>query len=257
MLTLENITKKFNIGTIDESTLFDNFNFNVQKGEFVSIIGSNGSGKSTLLNLICGTVAADSGNIMFDNKNINKLPEYKRAKFIGRVFQAPQMGTCGNLTILENMALADNKNKFYGLTPCISKKRISYYQSILEVCDMGLENRMNTKVESLSGGQRQALALVISSMTDIKLLILDEHTAALDPKSSDTIMRLTNKIVNEKKITTLMVTHNLRFAAEYGNRLIMMHEGQCIMDLKGKEKETANVDDMLNKFYQISIENGN
>ena len=257
MLTLENITKKFNIGTVDESKVFENFNFNVQKGEFVSIIGSNGSGKSTLLNLICGTLNPESGNILFDGKSINKLPEYNRAKFIGRVFQSPQAGTCGNLTILENLALADNKNKLYGLAPCISKKRTDYYKSILEVCDMGLENRLNTKVGSLSGGQRQALALVIASMANIRLLILDEHTAALDPKSSDTIMKLTDKIVREKNITTLMVTHNLRFAAEYGNRLIMMHEGKCIMDLKDSEKKNANVDDMLDRFYQISIENGN
>ncbi len=257
MLNLENITKKFNIGTIDESTVFDDFNFSVKKGEFVSIIGSNGSGKSTLLNLICGTLAPESGNIIFEGKSINKLPEYKRAKFIGRVFQNPQAGTCGNLTILENLALADNKNKFYGLTPCISKKRFDNYRSLLEVCDMGLEDRMNTKVGSLSGGQRQALALVISSMADISLLILDEHTAALDPKSSDTIMHLTDKIVKEKQITTLMVTHNLRFAADYGNRLVMMHEGQCIMDLCGDDKKNANVDDILDKFYHISIENGN
>lgn len=257
MLSLENITKKFNIGTIDESTIFEDFDFSVKKGEFVSVIGSNGSGKSTLLNLVCGTISPESGNILFDGKCINKLPEYKRAKFIGRVFQNPQLGTCGNLTILENLALADNKNKSYGLTPCISKKKIDYYRSILEVCDMELENRINIKAGNLSGGQRQALALVISSMSDIRLLILDEHTAALDPKSSDTIMQLTDKIVNEKKISTLMVTHNLRFAAEYGDRLVMMHEGQCIMDLRGNDKKNADVDVILDKFYHISIEKGN
>jgi len=257
MLRLENITKKFNANTIDESIVFDNFNFMVNKGEFVSVIGSNGSGKSTLLNLICGTLAPDNGNIIFNNKNINKLSEYKRSKFIGRVYQEPKAGTCGNLTIAENMALADNKNKFYGLSKCLSKKRIDYYKTLLEKCDLGLENRMATKVDALSGGQRQALALVIANMCDIDLLILDEHTAALDPKSSDTVMHLTDKLVKEKGITTLMVTHNLRFAVEYGNRLVMMHEGDTVLDISGKDKENVDVDDLLGKFYEISIEKGN
>ncbi len=257
MLRLENITKKFNIGTIDESTVFDNFNFQVKKGEFVSVVGSNGSGKSTLLNLVCGTIIPDFGNIIFNDKNINKLSEYKRAKFIGRVYQEPKAGTCGNLTIAENMALADNKNRFYGLSKCLSKKRIDYYKTLLEKCDLGLENRMTTKVGALSGGQRQALALVIANMCDIDLLILDEHTAALDPKSSDTVMHLTDKLVKEKGITTLMVTHNLRFAVEYGNRLVMMHEGNCVLDIAGEDKQNVVVDDLLDKFYEISIEKGN
>ena len=257
MLRLENITKKFNIGTIDESTVFDNFNFQVKKGEFVSVVGSNGSGKSTLLNLVCGTITPDCGNIIFNDKNINKLSEYKRAKFIGRVYQEPKAGTCGNLTIAENMALADNKNQFYGLSKCLSKKRVDYYKTLLEKCDLGLENRMTTKVGALSGGQRQALALVIANMSEIDLLILDEHTAALDPKSSDTVMRLTDKLVKEKGITTLMVTHNLRFAVEYGNRLVMMHEGNCVLDIAGENKQNVVVDDLLGKFYEISIEKGN
>ena len=257
MLKLENITKKFNQGTIDETTVFDGFNFNIKKGEFVSVIGSNGSGKSTLLNLICGTTDLDGGNILFEDKNINKLTEYKRAKFIGRVYQEPRAGTCANLTIVENMALADNKNKLYGLGKCISKARIDYYKTLLESCDLGLENRLDAKVGVLSGGQRQARALVMANMADIKLLILDEHTAALDPKSSDTVMQLTDKLVREKGITTLMVTHNLRFAAEYGDRLVMMHEGNCIMDICGEEKKNAQVDNLLDKFYEISIEKGN
>ena len=257
MLSLNNITKKFNPDTIDENVVFDNFSFSVEKGEFVSVIGSNGSGKSTLLNLVCGSLAPDVGDIMFDGKSINKLTEHRRAEFIGRVFQDPKSGTCANLTILENLALADNKNKFFGLTRAINKKRVDYYKELLEECGMGLEHRLSTKVGSLSGGQRQALALVIANMADIKLLILDEHTAALDPKSSDTIMELTDKIVRKKGITTLMVTHNLRFAVQYGSRLVMMHEGDCIMDLKGDDKKNANVDDLLNKFYQISIEAGN
>ena len=257
MLKFENITKLFNAGTIDETIIFDNFNFEVQKGEFVSVIGSNGSGKTTLLNLACGSIKPESGKIIFKDKEITTLSEHKRAKYIGRVFQDPKMGTCANLTIMENMALADNKNKAFGLSMGVNKKRSDYYKSLLEECSLGLENRMNIPVGSLSGGQRQALALVIANMTDIELLILDEHTAALDPKSSENIMELTNKLVKEKNITTLMVTHNLRFALEYGNRLVMMHEGNCVLDLKGEDKKKAQMDDLLKIFNEISIESGN
>lgn len=247
----------FNRGTIDEGTLFDNFAFHVDKGEFVSIIGSNGSGKTTLLNLICGTKKPDSGSILFKDRDITKLPEHKRASFIGRVLQDPKLGTCGNLTILENMALADNKNKPYGLSFSVNRKRTDYYRTLLESCGMGLENRMSVPVGNLSGGQRQALALIIATMTDIELLILDEHTAALDPKSSETLMEITDRVVSEKKLTTVMVTHNLRFAINYGSRLAMMHEGNFVLDISGEEKKKASVDDLLDKFNQISIENGN
>lgn len=257
MLELNKITKIFNAGTVDETTLFDGFDFRVEKGEFVSVIGSNGSGKTTLLNLACGTIKPDGGSIVFNGNDITKLPEYKRARYIGRVLQDPRMGTCGNLTILENMALADNKNKPFGLGTGVNKKRADYYRSLLETCGMGLENRMNVPVGSLSGGQRQAIALIIASMTDIDLLVLDEHTAALDPKSSETLMKITDKVVKEKKLTTLMVTHNLRFAIEYGTRLVMMHEGRCVIDIKGEEKRNAKVDDLLKVFNEISIESGN
>lgn len=257
MLELKGIRKDFNVGTPDVTTLFSNFDFQVEKGEFVSVIGSNGSGKTTLLNLICGSLTPDGGTICFNGRDITRMPEYKRAAFVGRVFQDPSMGTCPDLTIIENMALADNKGKGFGLSMAVNKKRINYYKDLVSQCSMGLENRMNVKVGALSGGQRQALALVIANMTDIELLILDEHTAALDPKTSENIMLLTDKIVKQRGITTLMVTHNLRFAAEYGSRLVMMHEGKCIMDLAGEEKKNANVDDMLGKFYEISIEKGN
>lgn len=257
MLQLNNIVKTFNKGTVDENTLFDNFSFNVNKGDFISVIGSNGSGKTTLLNLTCGTMQPDSGSVIFEGKDITKVSEYKRAKFIGRVLQDPKMGTCGNLTILENMALSDNKNKIYGLSSAINKKRVDYYKTLLEQCGMGLENRMGVKVGSLSGGQRQALALIISTMTDIKMLILDEHTAALDPKSSETLMQITDKIVKEKQLTTLMVTHNLRFAVEYGNRMVMMHSGNAVMNLSEEEKKNTSIDDILDKFNEISIEVGN
>ncbi|MGN0598430.1 MAG: ABC transporter ATP-binding protein [Oscillospiraceae bacterium] len=257
MLQLNNIVKTFNKGTVDENTLFDNFSFNVNKGDFISVIGSNGSGKTTLLNLTCGTMQPDSGSVIFEGKDITRVSEYKRAKFIGRVLQDPKMGTCGSLTILENMALSDNKNKPYGLSPVINKKRVDYYKTLLEQCGMGLENRMGVKVGSLSGGQRQALALIIATMTDIKMLILDEHTAALDPKSSETLMKITDKIVKEKQLTTLMVTHNLRFAVEYGNRMVMMHSGNAVMNLSEEEKKHTSIDDILDKFNEISIEVGN
>ena len=257
MLELQNITKRFNVGTVDESTVFDDFNFKIDKGEFVSVIGSNGSGKTTLLNLICGSLKADEGKIIFNGNDITNISEFKRAKIIGRVFQEPKIGTCADLTVLENMALADNKNKAFGLGRCVNKKRIDYYKSLLEQCDMGLENRLGVQVGTLSGGQRQALALVIANMSNVELLILDEHIAALDPKSSDRVMELTNKLVRENNITTLMVTHNLRYAVEYGNRLFMMHEGNSVLDIKGKEKANARVEDILEIFDRISIEKGN
>ncbi len=257
MLELNNITKRFNVGTVDESTVFDHFNFKVNKGDFVSLIGSNGSGKTTLLNLICGSLKPDSGKILFNGKDITHISEFKRAKIIGRVFQEPRVGTCADLTILENMALADNKNKSFGLGRCVNKKRIDYYKSLVEQCNMGLENRMGVQVGTLSGGQRQALALVIANMTNVDLLILDEHIAALDPKSSEIVMKLTNDLVLKNNITTMMVTHNLRFAAEYGNRLVMMHSGNAILDIRDEEKKNTKVEDLLKIFDEISIETGN
>lgn len=257
MIELKNICKKFNVGTPDEAAIFENFNLSIDKGEFFSVIGSNGSGKTTMLNLVCGSLFPDSGIITFDGEDITKVKEYKRAKKIGRVFQDPQKGTCSELTILENMALADNKGKSYNLGAAVSKKRINYYRSLLSECEMGLEDRLNVKVGSLSGGQRQAMALVIANMNDIDLLVLDEHTAALDPKSSETVMKLTDKLVKEKGVTTLMVTHNLRFAVEYGTRLMMMHEGTAVVDVKGEDKANVSVDELLKKFNSISIECGN
>ena len=225
MLELNNVSKVFNAGTVDENRLFEKFSLSVSEGEFVSVVGSNGSGKTTLLNIICGTLRPDSGKVLFGGTDITYAPEYKRAKRIGRVLQDPKMGTCGSLSILENMALAENKNKRYSLGRAVNRQREEHFRSLLETCGMGLENRLGVLAGSLSGGQRQALALIIATMTDIDLLILDEHTAALDPKSSETLMKITQRVVTEKKLTTLMVTHNLRFAVDYGTRLIMMHSG--------------------------------
>lgn len=257
MLELDNIFVSFNKGTVDEMPLFENFNFSVKKGDFVSVVGSNGSGKTTLLNLICGSILPDSGAIILNDKNITSLPEYKRAKMIGRVFQDPKMGTCSNLTVLENFALADNKNKAFSLTNAISKKRIDYYKSLLSQCNMGLEDRLNSKVGLLSGGQRQAIALIIACMTKVELLILDEHTAALDPKSSERIMELTDEMIKKNSMTAVMVTHNLRHAVNFGSRLIMMDKGNIVFDKEGEDKKSLKIDDILDVFNKISIECGN
>lgn len=257
IVRMEQIGKTFNPGSVNEKTIFDGFNLNIREHEFVSVIGSNGSGKTTMLNLLCGSLAVDSGKILFRGKEINKLKEHQRAKFIGRVFQDPSKGTCAGLTIFENMSLADNKGRAYNLTGGVNKKRLDQYRAMLETLGLGLENQMNLSVGSLSGGQRQALALLMSTMTPIDLLILDEHTAALDPRSSETVMELTDRIVREKKITTLMVTHNLRFAINYGNRLLMMHQGEAVVDAADEKKHEYSVDELLTIFNSISIEVGN
>ncbi len=257
MLEIQEMHKTYNAGSINESAVFNNFSLTVQSGEFVSIVGSNGSGKTTILNLVCGSIPADQGRILLDGKDISKMKEFQRAAFIGRVFQDPAKGTCPAMTILENLAIADNKEKSYGLLPGINKRRIDYYRTLLEPLQLGLEDKMAVPVGSLSGGQRQALALIMSTLPPIRLLILDEHTAALDPRVSETIMALTEKIVREKRLMTLMVTHNLKFAVQYGDRLIMMHEGQAIIDQSGLDKQTIHVADLLATFNNISIECGN
>ncbi|MEG0722264.1 MAG: ATP-binding cassette domain-containing protein, partial [Lachnospiraceae bacterium] len=251
-LELKGIHKYYNPGTVNEMCLFENFNFTVEKGEFVSVVGSNGSGKTSMLNLICGSIPLESGTIFMNGRDNTRQKEYKRNSLIGRVYQNPAMGTCESMTILENMSLADNKGKMYGLSRGKNKERCTAYQELLSQLNLGLEDKLNVKVGALSGGQRQAMALLMSTMTPIEFLILDEHTAALDPKTADVIMELTDKIVKEKQLTTIMVTHNLRYAVEYGNRLVMMHQGECVVDKKGKEKEEISVDDVLKLFNKIS-----
>lgn len=257
MLELKHIDKYYNLGTINEMCLFHDFNLKVEKGEFISVVGSNGSGKTSMLNLICGSIQPDSGSISIKGKEITGMKEFKRYATIGRVYQDPSLGTCPSMTILENMSLADNKGKSFNLRLGTNKKRIHHYQELLQELNLGLEDKLHVKVGALSGGQRQALALLMATMTPLDFLILDEHTAALDPKTADINMELTNRFVKEKDLTAIMVTHNLRYAVEYGNRLLMMHQGHAIMDLKGAEKEQIGIDHILDKFNEISIEVGN
>ena len=256
MLKLNHINKYYNAGTVNEMCLFRDFNLSIEDGQFVSVVGSNGSGKTSMLNIICGSIPVDQGTIEIGGVDITNMPEYKRQRRIGRVYQDPARGTCPHMTILENMSLADNKGKPFNLLPGTNRQRVDDYRESLKSLGLGLEDKMNVKVGVLSGGQRQAMALLMSTMTPIEFLILDEHTAALDPKTAEVIMELTDKVVKEKKLTTIMVTHNLRYAVEYGDRLLMMHQGQAIIDKAGKEKKEIQIDDILEKFNAISIECG-
>lgn len=254
MLQIKNLSKTFNVNTANEKKVFSNFSIDINPGDFITVIGSNGSGKSTLLNLIAGTLLQDTGNIILDKKEISELLEYKRSRNIGRVFQDPSMGTSPSMTIIENLSLALNKGKRFDLSFGISKKNISFFNEILKQLSLGLENRMETKVSLLSGGQRQALALLMAVMSNPKLLLLDEHTAALDPKTSDSIVDLTEKLVTDKNITTIMITHNLQHAVRVGNRLIMMDQGKIILDVKGEEKKNLTTEKLLNCFSNLKAE---
>lgn len=257
LVEIKQLSKTFNLGQVSQRQVFHQFSFTIHQGEFISIVGSNGSGKTTLLNHICGTIPIDSGDILLKDKNITKLSEYKRATYFGRVFQDPTKGTCPNLTILENMLLASRKNKGFTLNPKISAKERDFFCSQLELLHIGLENRLSLPVGALSGGQRQSLSLLLSTLTPIDLLVLDEHTAALDPKAADNVMALTDSIVKEKQITAIMVTHNLRFAVDYGTRLVMMDKGLTVIDSGFDQKSNYHVEDLLETFNKISIECGN
>ena len=257
MLELININKNYNPGSVNELCLFKDFNLTVKDGEFVSVVGSNGSGKTSMLNIICGSIAVDSGKILIHGEDITKQKDYIRQRRIGRVYQDPSKGTCPSMTILENMSIAENKGKPYNLGRGVNKAKLEIYREMLRPLNLGLEDKMGVQVGSLSGGQRQALALLMATMTPIDFLILDEHTAALDPKTAEIIMELTDQVVKEKKVTTIMVTHNLRYAVEYGNRLIMMHEGKAILDKAGEEKKAINTEEIMAIFNKISVECGN
>ena len=252
MLELSHIHKYYNAGTVNEMCLFQDFSLTIQDGEFVSVVGSNGSGKTSMLNLICGSIPLDSGSIRIGGKDITNMPEFKRQRKIGRVYQNPAMGTCPSMTILENMSLADNKGKPFNLRPGTNRQRVDFYREQLKSLGLGLEDKMDVKVGVLSGGQRQAMALLMSTMTPIEFLILDEHTAALDPKTALKVLTLSARIVEENHLTTMMITHNMKDAIKYGNRLIMMHEGHIIYDVAGEEKQKLHVSDLLAKFQIAS-----
>ena len=257
MLELRNIKKYYNQGTVNELCLFDNFNLSIPDHQFVSVVGSNGSGITSMLNLVCGSIAADGGQILVNGKDITGKKEFERHQSIGRVFQDPAKGTCPSMTILENMSIADHKGNCYGLRRGKNKGKAGQYQELLRSLNLGLEDKLEVKAGSLSGGQRQALALLMATMSPIEFLILDEHTAALDPKTAELVMELTGRIVKEKQVTTIMVTHNLRYAVEYGNRLLMMHQGAAVMDCAGEEKARLQAEDIFQAFHEISMGYGN
>lgn len=248
MLQIKNLQKIFNKDTVNEKIVFKDLNFHINEGDFITIVGSNGAGKSSLLNLISGSLFPDEGSIDLNGRDISNLPEYKRTKFIGRVFQNPSLGTSPSMTILENLSMAYNKGKKFGLSSGICKKNTNFFKEILSNLSLGLEDNLNTKVGLLSGGQRQSLSLLISTISNPDLLLLDEHTAALDPKTSENIIELTKKTVAEKNITTLMVTHNLNYAIDMGNRLIMLHSGEIVLDITGEEKKSLTITKLLDMF---------
>lgn len=254
MLEIKNVHKTFNKGTINEKKALNGVELKLEPGDFVTVIGGNGAGKSTMLNMIAGVYPIDRGTILLDGKDISDLPEYKRAYMLGRVFQDPMMGTAAGMEIQENMAMAYRRGKRRGLSWGITKKEKKLFKEKLATLDLGLEERMTSKVGLLSGGQRQALTLLMATLKKPSLLLLDEHTAALDPKTAKKVLDLTEKIVAKDNLTTLMVTHNMKDAINIGNRLIMMNEGRVIYDVSGEEKKNLKVPDLLKKFEEVSGE---
>ena len=252
MLELKNVTKIFNAGTVNEKVALDGVSLTLNDGDFVTVIGSNGAGKSTLLNAVAGVFKPDGGQIIIDGNDITSMPEYKRAKFIGRVFQDPMMGTAADMQIEENLALANRRGKRRTLRWAITKSERETYRSQLAQLGLGLEDRLTSKVGLLSGGQRQSVALLMATLNYPRMLLLDEHTAALDPKTAMNVLEITDKIVSEGKLTTLMVTHNMRDAIAHGNRLIMMNEGKIIFEAQGEEKKKLTVEALLEQFSKAS-----
>ena len=252
MLELKNIFKTFFPGTVHEKTALDNLSLTLHEGDFVTVIGGNGAGKSTMLNAIAGTFSVDSGSILIDGKDVTRLPEFKRAALLGRVFQDPMMGTAPTMQIQENLALAARRGKHRGLKWGITPQEEQEYYQKLKDLDLGLEDRMKAKVGLLSGGQRQALTLLMAALQKPKLLLLDEHTAALDPRTAAKVLELSDKIVEENHLTTMMITHNMRDAIAHGNRLIMMDAGHVVLDISGEEKKKLTVSDLLTLFSKAS-----
>lgn len=252
MLDITGASKTFNPGTVNEKKAMDGLTLKVACGDFITVIGGNGAGKSTLMNAITGVFTIDEGNIVLDGEDITNLPESRRAKHFGRVFQDPMMGTAANMEIEENLALAFRRGKRHGLRWGITAKERAEYKRELERLDLGLEYRMSSKVGLLSGGQRQALTLLMATIVRPKMLLLDEHTAALDPKTAEKVLQLTEEVVREDNLTTLMVTHNMKNAIEHGNRLIMMNDGKIILDIDGEEKKNLTVEVLLDKFSKVS-----
>ena len=248
MLDLINVRKTFNKGTINQRVALDGINLHLEDGDFVTVIGGNGAGKSTMLNAVAGVWPVDDGRIILDGEDITALPDYKRAKYIGRVFQDPMMGTAPNMQLEENLALAMRRGQRRGLGWGVTRAEREEYREKLRGLGLGLEDRMTAKVGLLSGGQRQALTLLMATLKKPRLLLLDEHTAALDPKTADKVLQITEEIVARDKLTTLMVTHNMKHAIQYGNRLIMMDAGKVVVDIRGEEKKNLTVRDLLEKF---------
>lgn len=252
MLEIQNVHKTFNLGTINEKIALNGVNLNLNPGDFVTIIGGNGAGKSTTLNAIAGVWPIDEGNIIVDGVDLTRLSEHKRAVHLGRVFQDPMIGTAATMSIEENMAIAARRGKHRGFRWGISKKEREQYKEQLKELNLGLEERLSSKVGLLSGGQRQAITLLMAAMKKPKLLLLDEHTAALDPKTAAKVLEISDKIIEENQLTAMMVTHNMKDAIAHGNRLIMMHEGRVIYDVSGEEKKKLHVSDLLAKFEEAS-----
>ena len=252
MLVLEDVRKTFNQGTVNEKKALQGLNLTLNEGDFVTVIGGNGAGKSTMLNSVAGVFSIDSGRILIDNVDVTDLPEHKRAKYIGRVFQDPMMGTAATMQIEENLALAARRGNPRTLLPGITKADREFYKGQLQILGLGLEERMTAKVGLLSGGQRQALTLLMATLQQPKLLLLDEHTAALDPKTAAKVLEVTDRIVKKSGLTTLMITHNMRDAIAHGNRLIMMYDGRIVVDVSGEEKQKLTVEKLLDLFSQAS-----
>ena len=252
MLVLRDLRKTFNPGTVTEKTALDGVNLTLNKGDFVTVIGGNGAGKSTMLNAVAGTFPIDSGTILIDGKDVTHLPEYRRAVYLGRVFQDPMTGTAASMNIEENLALAARRGQSRGLRWGITQNERTLYREKLASLDLGLETRLGSKVGLLSGGQRQALTLLMATLKQPELLLLDEHTAALDPKTAEKVLTLTRQLISENGLTALMVTHNMKDALALGNRMIMMHEGKVILDLDSGEKQHMTVEDLLAQFEKVS-----